>query len=188
MASALFHFGPVQAHLLLSIHQTLHLSSFLLWLYRTLRAGPSVNCRFGQLLLGEVGWRSSKRVYAKFKVDFTSKTFLLRRRGLAMGSSYAVLLLFFSFEGAQSCYHVAAVWNQEHTKNVKKVNAAIISLELQRKASEKLLALLVVFLGILGKQINQVPRPIYKSQSDLASQAWEVAVYSLDDVTVIGEL
>ncbi len=29
----------------------------------------------------------------------------LRRRGLAMGSSYAILLLFFSFEGAQS-YHV----------------------------------------------------------------------------------
>lgn len=108
---------PVQAHLLLSIHQTLHLSSFLLWLYRTLRAGPSLNCRFGQLLLGEVGWRSSKRVYAKFKVDFTSKTFLLRRRGLAMGSSYAVLLLFFSFEGAQSYYHVQLF----ETKNTPKM-------------------------------------------------------------------
>lgn len=119
---------PVQAHLLLSIHQTLHLSSFLLWLYRTLRAGPSVNCRFGQLLLGEVGWRSSKRVYAKFKVDFTSKTFLLRRRGLAMGSSYAVLLLFFSFEGAQSYYHVQLF----ETKNTPNMWMQQMSMDLQR--------------------------------------------------------
>lgn len=61
-----------------------------------------------------------------------------------------------------------------------------MSLDLQRL--QKTCCNSVVWEAFLGKQINQVPHPIYNSQSDLASQAWEVAVYSLDDVTVIGEL
>ena len=114
-----FAFHPVQAHLLLSIHQTLHLCSFLLWLYLTLRAGPSLNCRFGQLLLGH-GWRFMEirfllRRWSSYSEcipsccgGFHQQNYIpfLRRRGLAMGSSYAILLLFFSFEGAQSYYHV----------------------------------------------------------------------------------
>lgn len=102
------------------------ISHFACWSLSQLQIWPAASWRSWLEIHGDSVFFVSEmiigiRVYAKFKVDFTSKTILLRRRGLAMGSSYAVLLLFFSFEGAQSCYHVAAVWNQPNTPKMVKM-------------------------------------------------------------------
>ena len=158
MASALFHSGAGASptfntsNLTSLFFSIVAISHFACWSLCQLQIWPAASWRSWLEIHGDSFFFVSEmiigiRVYAKFKVDFTSKTILLRRRGLAMGSSYAVLLLFFSFEGAQSCYHVAAVWNQEHTKHVNAANITGTS-----KASRNL-----QFCGVRGTlAANQV--------------------------------